>query len=94
MEPLMTSRRIRKIERGLSRIVPYRREELTDEVIRGYLTSGWGLGTRPKSSEGIEKLEKSGINWRDLLEILWERWEERSDDCSQLMDERGIESSG
>ncbi len=86
--------RIRKIQNKLSRVVPHDRELLTDEVIRGYLNSGLGLGTRPKSSEGIEKLEKSGIDWRDLLEILWERWEERSDDCSQLMDERGIKSSG
>jgi len=86
--------RIRKIQSKLSRVVSPDSKLLTDEVIRDYLNSGWGLGTRPKNSEGIEKLEKSGIDWRDLLEILWERWEERSDDCRQLRDEGGIESSG
>jgi hypothetical protein len=82
--------RIRKIQNKLSRIVPPDSELLTDDIIRGYLNPGWGLGTRPKNSEGIEKLEKSGIDWRDLLEILWKRWEELSDDCRQLRDEGGI----
>lgn len=90
----MMKSRIRKIQNKLSRVVPPDRELLTDDVIRGYLNSGWGLETRPRDSGGIERVEESGIHWRELIEILWERWEERADDCWQLRDEGGIESSG
>jgi len=72
--------RIRKIQNKLSRVVPPDRELLTDDVIRGYLNSGWGLGTRPRDSGGIERVEESGIHWRKLIEILRERWEERADE--------------
>ena len=65
--------RIRKIQNKLSRVVPPDRELLTDEIIRGYLNSGWGLGTR--DSGGIERVEESEILWKKLIEILRERWE-------------------
>jgi len=76
----MMKSRIRKIQNKLSRVVPPDRELLTDDVIRGYLNSGWGLGTRPRDSRGIERVEESGIHWRELIEILRERWEERADE--------------
>jgi hypothetical protein len=72
--------RIRKIQSKLSRVVPPDRELLTDEVIRGYLNPGWGLGTKPRDPGGIERVEESGIHWRELIEILRERWEERADE--------------
>lgn len=53
---------------------------MTDDIIRGYLNPGWGLGTRPRDTRGIERVEESGIHWRELLEILRERWEERADE--------------
>jgi len=76
----MMKSRIRKIQNKLSRVVPPDRELLTDDVIRGYLNSGWGLRTRPRDSRGIERVEESGIHWRELIEILRERWEERADE--------------
>jgi len=78
----LTNPRIRKIQNKLSRIVPpdRARELLTDEIIQGYLNPGWGLGTRPRDTRGIERVEESGIHWRELLEILRERWEERADE--------------
>lgn len=58
--------RIRKIQNKLSRVVPPDRELLTNEIIQGYLNPGWGLGTRPRDSGGIERVEESGIHKRKM----------------------------